>query len=105
MSEGELFGPSGERVRDEKLKEERTEERLRLAVVTKGKGRTQGENAASAPRATLYFIVAFADANRSVRRGETRRGMPTTGISARKEKSATHDDTRRANTREATRRV
>lgn len=34
-----------------------------------------------------YFIVAFADANRrgSVRRGETRRGMPTTGIRARRE--------------------
>lgn len=72
-----------------------------------GEGRTQGENA-SAPRATHHILLsrlptltaeAPFDEERHV--GECLRRV----VSARKEKSATHDDTRRANTREATRRV
>lgn len=104
-SEGELFRPSRERARGEKLKEERTEE-TPTRPCGEGEGRTQGENA-SAPRATHHILLsrlptltaeAPFDEERHV--GECLRR-----VSAREEKSATHDDTRRANTREATRRV
>lgn len=73
---------------------------------SEGEGRMQGENA-SAPQATHHILLsrlptltaeAPFDEERHV--GECLRRE-----SAREEKSATHDDTRRANTREATRRV